>query len=181
MKPNPPMRSSSIGKIRDSLTGRFGKLVKSRARAAGLNYREFREWVDEIVGEGIAVALADHEAWDHTRGDFLQWAYLKTQALIREELRTMNRLDTVPLDHLRLSTTASQAVDPAKKYEVKSHLQEILDQLTTNQRDAVIFRYLLGLKPKDIQRLTGQSYDSVSSLLSRGLRKAGQYIEDENV
>ena len=181
MKPNPPMRSSSIGRIRDSLSGRFGKLVKSRARAAGMSYREFREWVDEIVGEGIAVALADHEAWDRTRGDFLQWAFLKTQALIREELRTMNRLDTIPLDHLRLSDTASKAPNPARKYEVKAHLKEILENLTNDQRDAVLFRYLLGLKPKEIQRLTGQSYDSVSSLLSRGLKKAAQYIEDEKV
>jgi len=178
---HPPMRSSSIGKIRDSLTGRFGKLVKSRARAAGMNYREFREWVDEIVGEGIAVALADHEAWDHTRGDFLQWAFLKTQSLIREELRTMNRLDTIPLDYSRLSATASKALDPARKYEVKAHLQEILENLTDDQRDAVLFRHLLDLKPKEIQRLTGQSYKSVASLLSRGLKKAARYIEDENV
>ena len=89
MPAKPPMRSGSIGRVRDSLVARFEMLVRQRATDAGLPPSEFRDWVMGIVGEGVALALRDIDRWDEHRASFLTWSFLKTRSLVNKELRQL--------------------------------------------------------------------------------------------
>jgi RNA polymerase sigma factor (sigma-70 family) len=172
MKRSRPMGDDSIGNIRDTLTKHFQRLVHSRARAIGMPVGEFREWVDALVGEGIAVALRDIDKWDETRGDFLCWAFLKTRSLFNRDLRKRrNRVQTVELIDLP-TVEHRQHHDPPKRLQVKEQLKEIFEALTTNQGEALILRYLLGFTPKEMEALTGRPGVNIYALLKRAKKRA---------
>lgn len=165
------VRTSSIGRIRDTLTKRFQRLVHARAKATGMCLREFREWVEELVGEGIAVALSEIDQWDETKEDFFYWAFLKTRTLIHRDLeKRNNQLETVLLTETT-TKDARRRHDPEKEYLVKEQLQEIFRLLTREQGEALILRFLIGMKPKEMEALTGRSVTSIYSLLQRGKKK----------
>ncbi len=153
MKRSRPVLNESIGEIRDSLSKRFQYLVRTRAKATGMCLHEFREWVDEIVGEGIAVALKDIDKWDETRGDFLYWAFLKTRRLIQKALREeRNQVETVEFFEVT-TRNQRQRQNPQQQLQVKEQLKEILELLTRNERDSVILRYLHGFSVKEVESL----------------------------
>lgn len=164
------MHSGSIGRVRDSLVARFEKLIRRRALQAGLPPSEFREWVLEIVGEGVALALRDIDKWDAEKGDFLTWAFLKTRNLVNKELREIRSqvkpayLETDPRGDRRYH-------DLYKREEQREHLRSVLDQLTKKQRDAVILKHLLGYSIREIKELTGRTEVSLYSLLQRAQKR----------
>lgn len=171
-----PMREESIGEIRDTLNKRFQRLVRARAKATGMCVSEFREWVDELVGEGIALALSDIDKWDETKGDFLYWAFLKTRNLMNEELRKRGTRPT--RDHSIETTTIQdnrQRHDPQKRLQVKEQLKEIFQLLTRDQGEALVFRHLIGIPVKEMEALTGRPGFTIYSLLRRAKERSQKF------
>jgi RNA polymerase sigma factor (sigma-70 family) len=165
------MRSQSIDQLRDALTKRFERLVCTRAKATGMCICEFREWIDELVGEGIAVALNDIDKWDETRGNFLYWAFLKTRCLVNKDLeKRQSRLRTVRLQETTIDQRESN--DPERDFLLREQLKEIFEILTRKQKQALILRHLMGMSIKELESMTGRSDVSLRSLLQRGKKKA---------
>ena len=65
-------RNADIPRIRRALTKIFTRRARAKALAAGISASEFAEWVQEVVGEGIAVALSEISDWEPEKGDFLK-------------------------------------------------------------------------------------------------------------
>jgi RNA polymerase sigma factor (sigma-70 family) len=167
------MRSGSIRSVRDQLVRRFRSQVRLRAKTAGLPPCDFEDWVRELVGEGIALALNQIDKWDPERGDFLYWAYLKTKCLIRNDLIRLKArkrfcseaLEPEMRDH-------RQKHDPQKRGMIQQQLHEIFQGLTEDQGKALVLRHLLDLSVKEIEALTGRPSSTIYTLLSRAGKKA---------
>lgn len=173
--PRPPDSSGSLLRVRDSLTKRFQRAIHNRAKDSGMNYREFQNWVDELVGEGIAVALSRIDNWEREKCDFLHWAFLQTRDLMNKDLKKRNRRVSTTdyeehYDHNRSKKTTRY--DPENKLLVKERLRSVLQSLSPEQGQALAFRYLLGFPVKEMERLTGRSGVSIYSLLQRAKVKA---------
>lgn len=176
MNSRPAVSSGSLLRVRDSLTRRFRCSLKTRALMSGISLNEFQDWVEELdfvtliaCGEGIAVTQNRIDSWDAERGDFLYWAFLKTRAVVSQELRKRNRrVKTVELREFDLSS----GQDPAKKVVVREQLKEVLNGLNRKQGEALVLRYLMGFSVKDLERMTGRSGVSIYSLLQRAKGKA---------
>lgn len=178
MKRSRPRSSRSIAEIRDSLVKRFKFLVRVRAVATGMQISEFQEWVDGLVGEGIAVALGDIDKWEETRGDFLYWAFLKTRNLVTRDLRKMKaRVLTTHYDESEL-VNQGQDHDPSKRLIIQEQLQAILNLLTKSQSEALVLRYLANLSVQEMQEFTGRTDVSIYSLLQRAKQKARKSVTD---
>ncbi len=168
------VRSGSIRRVRDNLVLHFRGKVRERAFSCGMPPAQFRDWVDEVVGEGIAVALSCLDQWNDERSGFLTWAYLKTRTLIRDELRKEKRYYR---QHWRdaMGETPSNLPDIAKRIEMKEQLLEIFSSLTEDQSEALIFYYLLGYSVKEIASMTGKPDATIYTLLRRGRER----LQDE--
>ena len=177
MPAKPPMRSGSIGRVRDSLVARFEMLVRQRATDAGLPPSEFRDWVMGIVGEGVALALRDIDRWDEHRASFLTWSFLKTRSLVNKELRKLRNqvrtgyLEMDPPDNRRYH-------DLHQREEKREQLRLLFDQLTPIQRDTLILKHLLGYSVTEIRELTGRTEISIYSLLQRAHKRVKAVTTD---
>lgn len=174
MKRSREMHPGSILKIRDELVKKFRYLVRTRAESIGMSTGEFQDWIDGFVGEGIAVALNHYDEWDEKRGDFLYWAFMKTRYLIREDFARLKRQtqnDHVfgEIQELRQQTHDH---DPSKQLVIRQKLEEIFEDLTDKQGEALILHHLLGYSVKEIHELTGQAISTLYGLMHRGMKKA---------
>lgn len=164
------VRSGSIRRVRDTLVVRFQEKVRLRALASGIPPDLFRDWVDEVVGEGIVVALSHLDQWDGERGDFLTWAQLKTKTLIRDELRKerqhFERRDKN--SHFLVEGLPSKMLDTPYRVEMKEQLLEIFESVSRDQAKALMLYYLLGYTVKEIASITGKPGATVYTLLRRG-------------
>lgn len=174
------VRSGSIRRVRDKLVVRFRERVRERALSCGIPPTQFRDWVDEVVGEGISVALKSLDLWDEERGDFLTWAYLKTTTLIRDELRREKRRyeHYDRLGQGRIGEIPSDLPDIVTKIAMREQLLELFGSLSADQTNALILHYLLGYSVKEIADITGKPDATVYTLLLRGRKRLNRDRQD---
>ena len=161
----------SIPRIRRELIGRFEGLVRTRARALGIGLDEFGGWVNGVVGEGIAIAIAEQNKWDPEKGDFLHWAFLKTRSLIKRELKQRERYRRA-IEACKLDIRETGVPLPEHHFLVREELVEILMQLTLNQQKALVLYYLNGMTVATLSEILGKPPKTVYSLLDRARSKA---------
>jgi RNA polymerase sigma factor (sigma-70 family) len=160
----------SIPRIRRELVARFEGLVRTRARALAIGPDEFGAWVKEVVGEGIALAIARQDKWNREKGDFLHWAFLQTRSLVKNELRQQER-------HQKAVQACERAfTEPKTSFSERLllHLElvDILKQLNVTEQKALVLYYLQGLTVATLSEILGKRPKTVYGLLNRARRKA---------
>lgn len=152
----------------------FRQRVRHRALACGIQPEQFGDWVDEVVGEGIGVALSHLDKWDESRGDFLVWAQLKTRTLIRDELRKERKhyeRRTTLTSETEGGLPSSNRPDIAHTILMREELLEIFHSLSDSQARALALYYLMGYSVKEIASITGKPGATVYTLLRRGRQR----------
>lgn len=175
------VRSGSIRRVRDVLVVKFRARVRERALFCGIPPEQFHDWVDEVVGEGIVMALSHLDRWDEERGDFLTWAQLKTTTLIREELRRERKHFEKRHDrsHLLVGELPCKMPDASKRLEMREQLLELFESLSQDQAAALMLYYLLGYSVKEIAAITGKPGATVYTLLGRGRKRLAKASGDD--
>ncbi len=56
---------------------------------------------------------------------------------------------------------------------------EVIEQIDSKYREAVIMRYMDGLTPKEIAEITGETQNNISVRINRGLKQLRQILKDE--
>ena len=92
------MTDGTLTRIRQVLLARLErKVVTTWAPALGIGAKSVRDWMDGIVCEGIAVAIAEQHKWDPAKGDFLHWAFLNAYStLIDHSVHAKSIKDSTP-------------------------------------------------------------------------------------
>lgn len=162
-----------IIEIRNKLVKRFRFLNRTRAESIGMPRKEFRDWIDELVGEGIALAMNQRDEWDEQKGDLLCWAFLKTRYLIRRDFVRMKRQTKTDQAFGEIQESRQQTDrNLSRQSRIQQQLFEIFEDLTDKQGKALILHHLLGYSVKEIQTLTGQPEQTLYSLIRRGRKRA---------
>ena len=164
------MTDATLTRIRQVLLARLEKkVVMTWAPALGIGASSVRDWIDGIVGEGIAVAIAQQDKWDPEKGDFLHWAFLKAQAVFRKEMRRESRYQKAQQTLRRLAplSEAYQNLDA-----IHDDLLEVLEQLPFEHKQALVLFYLHGISLETLSELLGKPEKTVYGLLSRARSKA---------
>ena len=163
---------SEIPRIRELLIGIFNKRTRGKALAAGISAQEFGGWLEEVVGEGIALAFSQISEWDPEKGDLVHWAFLKTRRVIRSDLDSLSRqIRTFPLfeEDCGLSSLCR---GPDHSMLLRQQLAEVMKLLTQDQRNALLLRYLFGLSISEVQEVTGREPKALYSLIRRAKERA---------
>ena len=169
------MTDGTLTRIRQVLLARLErKVVTTWAPALGIGAKSVRDWMDGIVCEGIAVAIAEQHKWDPAKGDFLHWAFLKAQAVLRKEMRRENRYQKAQQNLRRLAPLSEghQNLDA-----VHEDLLEVLEQLPLEHKQAMVLFYLHGMTMETLSELLGKSPNTVYGLLGRARKKARKIWE----
>lgn len=80
-----------------------------------------------------------------------------------------------------LETKIDTSIEPEAQTLTKEMIQELndlLNQLPTDQRDVLTLRYFGELKISEVAEVLGKSESAVKMLSYRGIQKLRQWIED---
>lgn len=156
------------------LMGRVRKKTRHREALFGSS-ADYRDWVKSVASHGLSLAIQQISLWDPTRGDFHQWAFLKTRALMRDGMATEERF---------FKARSSLAKEPAPSY--RDDLEPLLEKedmswalalLSPDQQEAIALFYEADLPVKEIEQIMERDRAAVDALLYRGRRKLRSLLE----
>ncbi len=131
------------------------------------NIEEAEELTQEVflaALAGIAGLRAEDEA------GVLAWLFQIARHKLADHLRQRYRRPTVLLDEAR----AIEAADPdpqhlAEAGEARAGVQQALDLLTPEQREVIVYKYVLGYDNQRTAALLGKSVNAINQLHHRAL------------
>jgi RNA polymerase sigma-70 factor (ECF subfamily) len=129
------------------------------------------EEAEELTQEVFLAALAGIAGLRaHDEAGLLGWLFQITRHKLADHLRQRYRRPIVPLDEAR----AVEAADPdpqllAEAGEARAGVQRALDQLTPEQREVIVYKYVLGYDNQRTAALLGKSVNAINQLHHRAL------------
>lgn len=139
--------------------------------ALGLKRDEFRDWVESVAGEGVALAFYHQADWDPERGAFTTWICFKTRQVAIKALRGQDRYKKA-LELLEEQPPASSH-DGLESYLKEQELHELLAELKKEHQEAILLSYR-GHKTEEIAAIMGRNANAVYGLLRRAQTKSRQ-------
>jgi len=138
------------------------------------------EEVEELTQE---VYLAALQGLDRLRAQdeagLLAWLFQIARNKLADHLRRRYQRPTVPLDTAaeRVGDGAVGPEEAAARHENVREVREALGHLTQEQRDVVIYKYVLGYDNEQTARLVGRNTNAVNQLHHRALRSLHRLLE----
>jgi RNA polymerase sigma factor (sigma-70 family) len=154
-----------------ALRKRIRKAYIRSCKRLGWCENDCTDWIEEVCGEGLALAYDQRDQWDEERGGFTQWAYLKTRELARWELQRHQRTQSFEEPLLVCEETPCYR-NSLGEYLLKDELKGLLQDLTPDQKAAFGLYYVAEFEVPRIALLIGCSPKTVYTLLDRGRKKA---------
>lgn len=128
---------------------------------------------DDIVAETFLAAWRSASTYRTGSGTYRAWLF----RIARNQLRSTwarQRRERQAIEELAAgSETSERPPDGAMEW-----LRQSLGELTPDQREAVVLRYVAGLDIPDIARLLGRREGAVRSLLHRAIRRMRRFDDD---
>ncbi len=155
----------------DALAARFrGRLSTFVRLRLGTGLRRSVE-VDDVLQESLLRAFRSiGNAEFETRQAFFSWLSTITERVIIDFARRYSARPSSPLDH----DVVAEDVSPSRglrREERFERLQQALDSLSPDDREAIVLARIQGLPLKEIAQRMNRSHAAVAQLLSRALKK----------
>ena len=155
----------------DALASRFrGRLSTFVRLRLGTGLRRSVE-VDDVLQESLLRAFRSiGNAEFETRQAFFSWLTTITERVIIDFARRYGARPSSPLDHdvAGEDVSASRGLKREERFE---RLQQALDSLSPDDREAIVLARIQGLPLKEIAQRMHRSHAAVAQLLSRALKK----------
>lgn len=122
---------------------------------------------EDIVSETFLRALQHIDTFQPRDGGFGAWLLRIARNRMIDHRRQEGQLLPLP------ETVADQVTSPEQRVidaETGEALRRLVAALPPEQNDAVILKYAMGMKNRDIARVMGKSETAISSLLHRALQ-----------
>ncbi|MDU5336622.1 RNA polymerase sigma factor [Enterococcus sp.] len=126
------------------------------------------------LSQDIFLKLIENIDRYHFSGKFFN--YLFTIAVNTcHNYHKKKRLETVTYEEYQI-TEDRASFDMLNKNE---SIQKALDSLNEDQKDAIILKYYLGFKVKEIAKITDTSVPTAQSRINQGLKKLEKFLDRE--
>ncbi|GAC1482338.1 MAG: sigma-70 family RNA polymerase sigma factor [Candidatus Dormibacteria bacterium] len=139
-----------------------------------------REAAEDVLQEVYVTALqAISRFRGRTEGEFLGWLLKIGSGKVVDRLRSRYRHPEVTTGEL----AAGHAPDPTDAIDERLRLRELADalgQLTDEQREVIVNRFVLGFDLEETGRLMRKNVGSIKALQHRGLAQLARILSKEN-
>lgn len=125
---------------------------------------------DDLVSEVITRMLAKIDGYQYTGVPFQAWLFRIAHNLLMDSYRQTRKLPVVSLEAWQDRPDAPDIGAPDARLDQildRDVLLAALAQLTDEQRQVLVLRFVEGWQPAEIAELLGRSIDSVKSLQYR--------------
>ena len=132
------------------------------------------EDMEECVAD-VFIDLWEHpQKYDENRGSLKAWLSVIARNKAIDRYRQKTKIQTIPLEETVL---AQMGVEP--EMENKEGLQEALAELTEEEREILLRRYVYQQKPKEMAVALGLSVKQIENRLYRIKAKMRKQMEQE--
>ncbi len=135
-----------------------------------LSFKVGKHLAEDLTSQTFENALVKIKDFKWKGYSFGSWLYKIAHNLVIDEYRRQNE-NVVTLDGNEL-TIQSEDLGPDEIAELKIETKNLLDameDLSSEQREIIYFRYIKELTIEETMQITGKSIDSVKSLSKRAL------------
>lgn len=132
------------------------------------------EDMEECVAD-VFIDLWEHpQKYDESRGSLKAWLSVIARNKAIDRYRQKTKIQTIPLEEIVL---AQMGVEP--EMENKEGLQEALAELTEEEKEILLRRYVYQQKPKEMAVALGLSVKQIENRLYRIKAKMRKQMEQE--
>ena len=126
---------------------------------------------DDVVGETFIRVVRNIDRFEGDEGSFRTWVFTIGRNLVVDDVRRRARQpsDAVPEETLALVGPTGNTEADAMRAIGQAHVSEVLERLSTDQRDVLLLRILGGLTIAEIGQVLGKREGAVKMLQARGL------------
>jgi RNA polymerase sigma-70 factor (ECF subfamily) len=124
---------------------------------------------DDVLGETMVQLVRDMKKFRGSPNEFRPWAFTVARHRVLDDARKRARrpVEVELLDEDDLATTDGLLVEGPDL----ARLSEVLDRLTTEQREVLWLRYALDHSLDQTADITGQSPEAVAAMAHRAVRR----------
>ena len=152
---------------------RYSRLLWSIVGAA-LSQVGTTEDMEECVAD-VFIDLWEHpQKYDESRGSLKAWLSVIARNKAIDRYRQKTKIQTIPLEETVL---AQMGVEP--EMENREEFQEALAELTEEEREILLRRYVYQQKPKEMAVALGLSVKQIENRLYRIKAKMRKQMEQE--
>ena len=133
---------------------------------------------EDLTADVFLKALEGLEGFTYRGIPFSAWLHRIAHARVMDYFRQQARRELLPLDERLLATgKGPQATIEARLDH--EELQSAIAQLTTDQQQVIILKFVEGLSNAEVARILGKSEGAVKSLQHRALNSLQRIIRSE--
>lgn len=133
---------------------------------------------EDLTAEVFLKALEGLERFTYRGIPFSAWLYRIAHARVMDHFRRQARREILPLDERLVATEKGPRAMVEAKLDHKE-LQSAVAQLTTDQQQVVILKFVEGLSNAEVARILGKSEGAVKSLQHRALNSLQRIMRRE--
>ena len=170
-------------------TEQFAKIVRRYEVAllrVAISRLGRREWAEEVVQESLLAAFRSIRSYNE-KYNFRTWLWtILLNQCRRRYQRAKSKPEPVPIESAgespeRLVSSQPTPVEQAIQAEQSRHLDTLLDQLPSQQADALRLRFFANLKYDEIAQTMGCSLSSAKNRVRTGLSKLSTKLQSKNL
>jgi RNA polymerase sigma factor (sigma-70 family) len=126
---------------------------------------------DDVVGETFVKVVRFIDGFEGDEAAFRTWVFAIGRNLVIDDLRKRSRRPVEPVADTQLLQAAPRGdvEDDAIRDLATAHVEEVLADLSIDQRDVLLLRILGGLTIAEIAFVLGKKEGAVKMLQARGL------------
>ncbi len=137
-----------------------------------------RPLAEDLTSDVFERMVKQIQTWRPTGKPFIAWLYTIAGNLVINHVRRQNLVEWYPLNETEVYSGDSLMAHIGKKLE-REKLAAALNQLTEEQRQVIILRFLQQQPVKAIAKTIGKSDASIKSLQRRAINALRRILENE--
>jgi RNA polymerase sigma factor (sigma-70 family) len=161
------MRRSDFEPLYDTHAGRLFSFFLFRTGDRGL--------AEDLVADAFERALRARRRFDPKKGSEATWLYAIALNCVRDHWRKERSRNNAMSALEEESDNYAPAV--GEQVERSAIIQQALEGLSSDERDAIALRFGGDLTVKEMSELTGEAFTTVQGRLYRGIRKLRRGVE----
>jgi RNA polymerase sigma factor (sigma-70 family) len=165
---SPGMRSDTFERLFEEHAERLFSFLAYRTGNRAL--------AEDLLSETFERVLRSRQRFDPRRGSERRWLYTIALNLLRDHARRHTHEDRA-LQHVGAGTPQQESDPGLAAVERRDELQQALELLNDDEREAIALRFGADLKLRDVARVLGQGESAVEGRIYRALGKLRNELE----
>src|SRR6266508_4363964 len=135
---------------------------------------------EDVVSQVFLKAWENLDRYKMGSSPFIAWLYTIARNLVIDHYRT--RKDTLPLEEaITLPSDMEMPDEEAQTHFDLQAMRDALQFLTSDQRQALILKYIAGLPNDSIAKIMNKQEGTIRGLQMRGLQTLAKYMKEKEL